>query len=196
MNIVLVASCEMLKFRSGTLGLFKYEFFGDLGEFSGTDGCVRTSNVDNTAFKCAQVCSVLALVFGAAILFFGVFKQCFCNLPGSGLILSVSYLCVQISLALVWVIYDSNICAYVSCEWSKGATYLIVTQALYFVSGIFTYCLPEPRYKRLKEEMPEPEPKQKDPEEPAPEPKPEQAHTGLAQEYTPGKPESEEEMEA
>jgi hypothetical protein len=186
----------MLKVPTGTLGLFKYEFDGAIGGYGGTDGCVRISNVDDTALKCAQVCSILALVFGAAILFFGVFKQCLCNLPFSGLILSVSYLCVQISLALVWVIYDTSVCANGRCEWSEGATYLIVAQALYFVSGIFTYCLPEPRYKRCREEMPEPEPKPKDPEEPVPEPKPEQAQTGLAQEYVLGKPESQEEIEA
>lgn len=163
MNILLITTCEMLKTRIGTLGLFKYSVTSDFGDWTNTGGCVDiTSDVSDTAFNCARVCSIMGLIFGAAILFFGTFKQCICNLPCSGLILSISHLGVQIMLSLVWVVHLNQVCDKTSCSWGEGATYLLTTQLLYLGAGIFTRCLPEPRYKREKEAKPveeaEPEP--------------------------------------
>lgn len=167
MNILLITTCEMLTTRIGTLGLFHYSVKADYRDWQATDGCVNIdAEVEDTAFNCARVCSIMGLIFGCAIFFFGGFKQCICNLPCAGLILTISHLGVQIMLSLVWVVHLNKICEQTYCSWGEGATYLLVTQLLYLGAGIFSRCLPEPRYKREKAEKPvevaEPEP------EPAP----------------------------
>lgn len=173
LNIILLTSCEMLIVPGGTLGLYNYEIKTNSNQFTVTDGCVNIeSDVSDTAFNCARICAVIALIFGVAILFFGVFKQCICNLPCAGLILGISHLGVQIMLSLVWVIHLGDACNS-GCNWGIGATYLLVAQILYLAAGCFSRCLPEPRYKEKKDKE-----REHDVEvaEPAPQPKPEEAH--------------------
>lgn len=147
----------MLITRGGTLGLFSYSI--DRDGFFGkevTDGCVDIEgDVSDTALNCARTCAVMALAFGCALLFFGGFRQFFCKLPCTRLVLTISNIGVQIMLALVWVVHANGMCNETKCSWGEGASFLLSTQLLYLGAGIFTRCLPEPRYERSKEEQKE-----------------------------------------
>lgn len=53
----------------------------------------------------------MALIFGAALLFFGLYKQCLCKLPLTKLIMDLSGLGIQICMALVYVVgWRNDIC--------------------------------------------------------------------------------------
>lgn len=101
----------------------------------------------------ARVCSVMALVFGLLLVFFGFFKQCLCKLPCSQLIMDISGTGVQISLALVWPVWRSEPCKTFGCQWGEAATFLLISQICYLGASIFSRCMRDPRYVRKQEQQ-------------------------------------------
>jgi hypothetical protein len=138
----------------GTLGLFRFK----LGTLDGGDGDCKEFDGDSekdAALNCARVCAILALLFGAAILLFGFFKQCLCKLPCTQIIMDLSGLGVQISMALVYVAYANEICDNGGgCEWSTGMTFNLLAQICYIAASCLVRCMREPRYERRKNEQP------------------------------------------
>jgi hypothetical protein len=155
-NILVITSCELLEVSGDTtLGLFKFKP-GEL--FGGGDCREFEEKSEDPAVNCARVCSVMALIFGTAILFFGFFKQCLCKLPLTKLIMDLSGLGIQICMALVYVAWRNDVCETYGCEWGKGITFNLCAQICYLAASCLVRCMREPRYERRKDEPPKPEP--------------------------------------
>lgn len=152
-NSLLVSACDLLELRQGgvpvgTLGLFEFNNPQD-----DVNECVAISdiadrNIEDKAFKCARVTSLMAFGFGGVLLVFGFFKQCLFPLPCTELLMDLSSTGVQICLALVYVIWLSEACDLYQCVYGDGATYLICTQILWLIVGCFGRCMREGRSER------------------------------------------------
>ena len=157
LNILLIYSCELLNlsragFR-GSTGLFTFSLPGDDAD---GDECVAISDIsdraiEDKALKCARVSVIMALSFGGLVFIFGFFKQCIIPLPCSQRIIDLSSTCVQICLGLVYVIWWSDLCDDFYCTYGDGATYLICTQCLWLIAGIFSRCMRDGRWERRDE---------------------------------------------
>lgn len=95
---------------------------------------------------------------------FGFFKQCLCPLPCSQILLDLSGIAVQISLALVWPVWRTSFCSTFGCQWGRGATALLVSQVFYLVASVFTRCMRDPRHVRKQREANEAPPKKEEEE--------------------------------
>jgi hypothetical protein len=137
----------MLDIRIGSIGPWRADIDGS--------GCVvwdKTAEATDWLLNMARVCSMMGLILGCILTFFGFFKQCLCPLPCSQIIIDISGVAVQISLALVWPMIRSDVCqTYGGCRWGGGATALILAQIFFFVASIFSRCMREPRYERRKQ---------------------------------------------
>lgn len=58
---------------------------------------------------------------------------------------------VQVSLALFYFIWKSDVCDIYICSYSSGATLWILTQVFWLAAGCFTRCMREGRYERRDE---------------------------------------------
>jgi hypothetical protein len=159
MNVLFIQACDLIDLNNddaafGTLGLFNYQ----LPQIH--NGCVETLEeggsgvglVDDRAWKCAQICSLISLACGGILFVFGFFKQCLIPLPCSQLLMDLSSTCVQLSLALVYVIWFSETCRELyDCSYGHGSLYLIICQALWMVAGCFTRCMRPGRSERTKQ---------------------------------------------
>lgn len=148
-NVAVVSTCEMLELAKGQGSIGPWR--ADLG-----DGCQSwgkdDSGEDDWLINMARACSMMALIFGCVLGFFGFFNQCLCPLPCSQRILDLSSVGVQIGLALTWPMIRSDICDLDGgCSWGSGSTALILAQLLYLAAGIFTRCMREPRYMRRQD---------------------------------------------
>jgi hypothetical protein len=108
-------------------------------------------NVDDTAWKCARVCACLALCFGCILFVFAFMKQCIIPLPCSQRIIDLSSTLVQVSLALVYVMWMSDACDRYFCDYGNGGTLLILTQVFWLAAGCFTRCMRPGRFERRDE---------------------------------------------
>ena len=152
-NALFLTSCELLELTQGgnvkgTLGLFSFN-----NPLDDVDECVAISDIadrdiDDKAFKCAQVCSIMSFVFGGVLLVYGFFKQCLCPLPCTQLLMDISSTGVQICLALVYVIWLSEACDLYKCISGDGVSYLVCTQILWLIAGCFSRCMREGRSER------------------------------------------------
>lgn len=160
-NFLLIYECELLHLdsllNSGSIGLFKVDppLIND-EEYTG--GCIEVSQekfeelqLDDKAWKCARVCSVMGLCFGALLFVLIFFKQCIRPLPCSQQLMDLSSMMVQVSLALVYVIWMSDACDLYICSHGDGATLLILTQVFWLCGGCFTRCMRDGRYERRDE---------------------------------------------
>jgi hypothetical protein len=155
-NCLLLASCELLDLENGrndgSLGLFQWQLPGEHSE------CVEVSDIQDhavskdAALNCARVCAVMALIFGAILFVFGFFKQCLFQLPCTQMLMDLSATCVQIMLALVYVVWATDACDEYYCSYGKGGTYLILTQIFWMAAGCFSRCMRDGRSERRKED--------------------------------------------
>jgi hypothetical protein len=155
-NALLLSSCELLELDGirnddGSLGLFQWQLPGQHTE------CVDVSDVkdgaeEDAAITCARVCAVMALLFGLILFVFGFFKQCLFPLPCSQKLMDLSATCVQIMLALVYVVWLTDACDNYYCSYGEGATYLILTQIFWLAAGCFSRCMRDGRSERRKED--------------------------------------------
>ena len=137
--------CDMLNLPNGSIGPWRADIDGS--------GCVvwdKSNEYTDWILNMARVCSMMALILGCIFTFFGFFKQCLCPLPCSQIIMDISGVGVQISLALVWPMIRSNVCKTFGCRWGGGATALLLTQIFFFAASIFSRCMREPRYERSR----------------------------------------------
>lgn len=158
---MLIFDCELLQLDSlrytGTIGLFLVDpplldgelYDGECIEI-GQD-LFKSLEIDDKAWKCARVCSVMGLCFGALLFVLVFFKQCIVPLPCSQKLMDLSTTMVQVSLGLVYVIWMSDACDLYVCSYGNGATLLILTQCFWLAAGCFTRCMRDGRYERRDE---------------------------------------------
>ena len=97
--------CDMLELRNGSIGPWRADIDG-----SGCVGWDKTAEGTDWLLNMARVCSMMGLILGCILTFFGFFKQCLCPLPCSQIIMDISGVALQISLALVWPMIRSDVC--------------------------------------------------------------------------------------
>ena len=162
MNVWFIQACDLLNLiengtsdnPDGTLGLF----FWNLPDTTG--GCIEItekywdqSSIDDWALKGSRICALLALLFGAIMVIFGFFKQCLFPLPCSQCLLDISSTCIQLSLALVYLIWFSpTYCreSQYECTYGDGSLYLILCQVLWIIAGCLTRCMRPGRSERSR----------------------------------------------
>jgi len=174
-NAAVVGSCDMLDLRNGSLGPWRADINGS--------GCVvwdKSDEATDWILNMARVCSMMGLILGCIFTFFAFFKQCLCPLPCGQLIMDISGIGVQISLALVWPMIRSNVCQTLGCSWGGGATALLLAQIFFFAASIFSRCMREPRYERRKERRDEHKEEEQAKKEPVEEPVEADAEEGHA----------------
>ncbi len=166
-NALLIVDCELLKLNwrlgTGSLGLFKFNPVSQIIPvecISISKEIFITLGIDDAAYKCARVCSVMAFIFGALLLVLIIFKQCIFPLPCSQFLMDISSTIIQVSLALVYVIWMSSACNLYVCEFGEGSIYLILAQIFWFSAGCFTRCMRGGRWERRDEIQAEREKKQ------------------------------------
>ena len=138
----------MLELRNGSIGPWRADIDG-----SGCVGWDKTAEGTDWLLNMARVCSMMGLILGCILTFFGFFKQCLCPLPCSQIIMDISGVALQISLALVWPMIRSDVCQTYGCRWGGGATALLLAMIFFFAASIFSRCMREPRYERKKERV-------------------------------------------
>ncbi|KAL7497875.1 hypothetical protein ACHAWT_009118 [Skeletonema menzelii] len=146
-NAAVVGSCDMLDLQNGSIGPWRADIDGS--------GCVlwdKTNEATDWILNMARVCSMMGFILGCILAFFGFFKQCLCPLPCSQIIMDISGIGLQISLALVWPMIRSQVCKTFGCRWGGGATALLLAQIFFFAASILSRCMREPRYERRKTE--------------------------------------------
>jgi len=153
-NAAVVGMCDMLEIGGDvSIGPWRADIGGS--------GCViwdKSAEASDWLLNMARVCSMMGLILGCILTFFGFFKQCLCPLPCSQIIMDISGVAVQISLALVWPMIRSDVCVkYGGCRWGGGALALFLAQIFFFVASIFTRCMREPRHERRKQQRKEQE---------------------------------------
>jgi hypothetical protein len=158
-NAGVVGGCKMVELGNGngTVGPWRANMDGG--------GCQSwdkdESDQDDWIINMARACSVMALVFGGIVAVFAFFNQCLLPLPCTQKILDFSGLCVQISLALTWPMFRSDVCDNNGgCSWGDDATALLLSQIFFFIANVFARCMREPRYKRKQESGEEPKAKE------------------------------------
>ena len=145
-----VGTCDMLNlgFNRGSIGPWRADITGV------TDGCVgwdkAESDLDDWILNMGRACSMMGLIFGCILTFFGFFNQCLRPLPMGNKLMDISGVMTQISLALTWPMIRSKVCDTYGCSWGGGATALLMSQLFYFAASVFTRCIREPRYERIK----------------------------------------------
>jgi hypothetical protein len=148
---MLIAACDFMNIEStigkskGTFGLFSYQE-------PGTDECVEISDdIGDGWFKCAQVCSIIALCSGAILFGLGFFKQCIIPLPFTQPLMDLSSILTQVCLALVYFVWLSDACDTFRCTYGDGGTLLILTQIFWLGAGCFSRCMRPGRFERRDE---------------------------------------------
>ena len=123
-NVLVLSSCEF--FVGSTDGSTSTEDNVELGlfRFSVNDGnstydtegtCENYSdwpqgeNVPETV-RAAQVCGCLAPIFGLILLLLVVMNQWCCKVPCGGILIGISHVGVNLSMALVWLIIRNDVC--------------------------------------------------------------------------------------
>lgn len=153
-NLVVLGSCEYLEaspianVQLLQMGVFRYSL--DLpGSFFNTNGeCVTyKSDTDDAAIRTAQVCAVLAPIFGLVLILLIFVNQCCRPIPCSGIIISISYVGAQICTALIWLVYRADVCNIpdIGCDWSTAANTNLLAQIMYLVAAILHRCMPSPK---------------------------------------------------
>jgi hypothetical protein len=155
-NALLIKSCDLLDLSvgadiRGSLGLFYADPPGNTQGECIEISSVEDRSIDDKALKCARVCCIMALAFGSILFVFGFFKQCICPLPCTQPLMDLSSSCVQICLALVYVIWLTDACDTYACSYGDGSTYLILTQIFWLVAGCFSRCMREGRKGRRQD---------------------------------------------
>lgn len=134
-----------------------------------TDGCQdwdkADSDLDDWKLNMGRACSLMSLIFGCILTFFAFFKQCLCPLSLGQKLINISGAMVQISLCLTWPVFRTSVCDLYGCSWGGGATALLFTQLFFFAASIFSRCMRESRYERMKERREERNDKRKDDKE-------------------------------
>ena len=135
----------------GSIGPWRVDISGE------TNGCVGwnkgETDADDWILNMGRACSMMGLIFGCILTFFGFFKQCLCPLPLGNKLIDISGVMLQISLALVWPMIRSSVCKEYGCSWGGGATALICSQLFFFFASVFTRCMREPRYERRQKRL-------------------------------------------
>jgi hypothetical protein len=153
-NIIFLTHCEFFVlergFRDvGSLGLYHANIPDNPDE-----GCMKiedTGLVVDAAFNCAKVCGALAVVFGCIVVVFGFMKQCLFQLPCTQPIMDLSGVCIQLFLALVYVIYLTDTCSNFECDPGEGLICLIVTQVFWIVASCLSRCMRPGRRERARD---------------------------------------------
>lgn len=155
-NFLLIYSCEFFELgrSEGTIGLF----FVDPPSMDTGGSCIEINadefqamNIDDKAWVTARVCACMGLVFGFILSVLVLFKQCLFPLPCTQLLVDLSSMTIQVSLALVYFMWKSNACDLYQCNYGQGGTYLILTQIFWLAAGCFTRCMRGGRYERRDE---------------------------------------------
>ena len=104
-GIWVLGDCRYLENTAGELevGVFRYSL-NRLSSPYNTDGeCVEYNDKAADGYvRTAQVCATLAPIFGLILIVLISIQQCCCNIPCSGLIVSISYTGAQVSVVSVW----------------------------------------------------------------------------------------------
>ena len=132
----------------GSFGLFQYQ------DPDGGDECIEIpEDAGDGWFRTAQVCSIISLCSGAILTFFGFCKQCCFQLPCSQLIMDLSSVLTQVTLALVYLVWGSTVCKDLyNCSWGQGQGLLVLTQIFWLAAGCFTRCMRDGRSERRKDD--------------------------------------------
>ena len=120
-----VSTCDMLVLGRGA---------GKIGPWRAdirfvTDGCEGwdKSDSDDKLINMGRACSMMALIFGCIFGWFFLIKQCLCRLTMGQRLMDVSSTCVNVFLALIWIMAGSDVCDEFGCSWGSGATALMCT---------------------------------------------------------------------
>jgi len=147
MNSLLVTSCDILELQAGgiqygTMGLFKFNNPLDESSTACVDiTSIADRDIEDNAFLCSKISSLISLGFGSIVFIYLFFKQCIVPLPRSGLILDIGSAGVQISLSLVHVLWISEICDAYTCVNGQGIWYLIAAQGAWLIVGCCSRCM-------------------------------------------------------
>jgi len=150
-NAMLLASCDFMGIENfvgrdqGSFGLYKFRAPGD----------EKCSDIPEDAgdgwFTTAQVCAVIAFCAGGILLVLAFFKQCIVPLPCTQRLMDLSATLVQVCLALVYLVWGSEICDTYHCFYGDQGTLLILTQVFWLAAGCFSRCMRPGRFERRDE---------------------------------------------
>jgi len=98
-NFWVLGSCKYLESRTGNLELGIYRYSLDLpnSPYDTNGECTKYGSKASDGYvRTGQVCAVLAPVFGLVLLVTIVIQQFFCNIPCSGILVSLCYIGAQV----------------------------------------------------------------------------------------------------
>lgn len=156
-SLTVLGSCEYMEANGVTdgkdvsgaqVGLYRYSLAGSGLPWDTNGECRDYSNRPSDGWhRAAQVCGAVAAFTGLVLLTLVIVRQCCCPIPCSGILVSLSYITVQIMQGLVWLMFNNDICktSGISCDWSQAASFNLLAQIFYFAAGCFHCCMEDPR---------------------------------------------------
>ena len=98
-----------------TIGLYSFSVDDPLNEFDTQGECTKYSDYPEGedvewTVRAAQVCSIIAPCCGLTLLLVVFMNQCFCKLPFSSLLISLSSVGLNIGASMVWLLIRNDVC--------------------------------------------------------------------------------------
>jgi hypothetical protein len=128
-NIVVLRSCDLLRFGVSSLGLLSYA-----DERRGGT-CVAYGNLDDQSLQVAQQASSVALALGCLFLVSTIVHSFFQPIPGKDVLMTLLGASIQLAMILVYSSNDNGICDAETCDWGYGVVWQIVSQILYLTAA-------------------------------------------------------------
>lgn len=101
--------------------------------------------------RAAQIGSCFAVGCGFVLFTLIIFRQfLFPLLPCSEFVMDVCCLAIQVGLAMVYLLWQSEGCHYFECQIGTGSWFLIVSQVLWAIAACFTKCMRPNAFQRNK----------------------------------------------
>lgn len=127
-NIVVLRSCDLLRFGVSSLGLMSYA-----DERRGS--CATYTSLDDPALQLSQTVSSTALALGSAFLAVTCIHAMVHPVPGKDIVLSLLGASVQLAMLMVYSAKNNGICDVEGCDWGYGAVWNMVSQILYLAAS-------------------------------------------------------------
>lgn len=128
-NVILLSSCDLLRYEGGSLGLRTYAH-EETGE------CTLFVTLEDQALKAAQSASYVALAAGMVFLAIAAFHTFIQSIPGKDPLLSTCVMLLELCLLDVYSAQNNGICEVEGCIWGNAIVWLAIAQLAFVAASV------------------------------------------------------------
>jgi hypothetical protein len=123
-NLMVMHSCDLLRYDEGSFGLINY-----VDERTGE--CTKFDNIEDQSLKTARTASIAALALGSLFICLASIHAFLYQFPWKDIMLSMTVMCVQLCLVVVYTARDNGLCEVEGCSWGSAIIWLVFSQIAY-----------------------------------------------------------------